>query len=167
MLNGHEQMKRFATAARTLMEKGYVDVDAGMFSKTLFMSVTHRDSSLEARARRAAVRQGWGMVALEFGRTGRAKGPLSYTVSFLKEGATYDVVHDCTLVRDGDDTFVLVPAAATFHFAIGSGGLERRHGRPSNVGAGAIRATRALIEAAKHADRNAPFLEAQCLEDVA
>lgn len=167
MVNGHEQMKRFATAARALMEKGHVDVDASVFSKTLFMSVTRRSSDVEAAALLAAAEQGWSLITLEFGRTGRAKGPLSYTVSFLHDGGASDVVHDCTLVRDADDTFVLVPRSATYHFAIGPKGLERRHGRPVNVGAGAIRATRALAEAARHADRNSPFFEVHCLDDVA
>lgn len=167
MVNGHEQMKRFATAARALMEKGHVDTDAGIFSKTLFISVTRRSSDVEKAALLSAAAEGLGMVTLEFGRTGRAKGPLSYTVSFPNEGGTSDVVHECALVRDADETFVLVPRSATYHFAIGANGLERRHGRPSNAGAGAIRAMRALAEAAKRADRNSPFFEVHCLEDVA
>lgn len=167
MVNGHEQMKRFATAARALMEQGRVDADAGVFSKTLFMSATGRSSDVEAAARLSAAKQGWGMVSLEFGRTGRAKGPLSFKVSFLDDNGKSSVVRDCTLVCDADEKFVLVPRSATYHFAVGPNGLERRHGRPVSAGAGAIRAARALADAAKRADVNSPFLEMHYLQDVA
>lgn len=147
MVSGHEQMKRFTTAARTLLEAGFVDVEAGRYSKTLFMSATRRSSEVEAAALLAAAEQGWSMVTLEFGRTGRAKGPLGYSVSFLNEGGASDVVHDCMLVRDDDGKFVLVPPSATYHFAVGPNGLERRHGRPAQVAASAIRAARSLAKA--------------------
>lgn len=167
MVSGHEQMKRFTTGARKLMEAGHVDTDAGRFSKTLFMSATKEDWDVETAARTAAAIQGWSLVTLRFGKTGRARGPLCYSVSLLREDGSSDIVHDCSLVSGSDDGFVLVPHSATYHFAVGPNGLERRHGRPANVGAGAIRAARALAAAAKRADPQELFLEVHCLGDAA
>lgn len=167
MVNGHEQMTRFTKAARTLMERGQVDASAGRFSRTLFMGATGSDLGAEAAARQSAAAQGWSLVTLRFGRTGRAKGPLSYSVALLVEGGASQIVHDCSLVLDADGSFVLVPRSATYHFAVRPNGLERRHGRPADAATGAVRAARALSDAAKHADPTSMFLEVHYLEDVA
>ena len=166
VMNGLAHMKRFAVAASNLMEKGHVDTAAGRYSKTIFVSATRRGSILGECARLAAAAQGLSMVLLEFGDTGRAKGPRSYSVAMGK-GGSGEVVHDCTLTTDADGTFVLVPRSATYHFAVGPDGLDMRHGRPANLAVNAIRATRALAKAAKQADPNSLFLEAHCLDEVA
>lgn len=158
MVEGFEHMKRFAAAARALMEKGYVDAHAGRYSRTLFMSVSVRGSDVEAAGLAAAAEQGWNLVSLEFGKGSKAKGPRSVTVSMNRADGPADIIHDCALVRDRD-SYVIVPPAATFHFAIGEGGLERRHGRPANLAAMRIRAARDLIDAAKRADPKSPCLE--------
>lgn len=157
MVKGFEQMKRFATAARKLMEGENVDPAAGRYSRTLFMSASRRDSDVEEAARIAAGEQGWSLVALQFGSGSKAKGPQGFTVS--PNGAGRDgIVRDCALAFDGE-RHVLVPPAATFHFAIGPDGLERRHGRPANLGAATVRATRGLVAAAKQVDRTEPVFE--------
>lgn len=166
MVSGHEQMKRFTAAARNLMEEGQVDVDTGRFSKTLFISATRRNSDVETAAMLAVAEQGWSMVTLQFGPTGRAKGPQDYTVSFLGERGASEIVHECMLVRDAAGKFVLAPRSATYHFAVGPNGLERRHGRPANIAASAIRTKRSLAGAAKRADPNSPCVEVLCLEVV-
>lgn len=166
MINGFEQMKRFSVAAGNLMQAGYVDTAAGRYSRTLFVSTTERDSGIAECARLAAPAQGLSMVTLEFGRTGRAKGPTSYSVAMGK-GGSGDVVADCTLTTDDAGAFVLVPRDATYHFAVGADGLEVRHGRPANVAANAIRATRALAEAARAADLNCLFIEIRSFSEAA
>lgn len=166
MVNGFEHMKRFAVAASNLMEGDHVDPAAGRYSKTLFASVTKRDSDVAECAKLAAAAQGLSMVTLEFGRTGQAEGPNGYAVAMGK-GCTGEVVANCTLTTDDAGTFVLVPRDATFHFAVGADGLERRHGRPANIAANAIRAARTLAKAARHADTNSLFLEAHAFPTAA
>ncbi|RYY26122.1 MAG: hypothetical protein EOP62_11630 [Sphingomonadales bacterium] len=163
MVNGFEHMKRFAAGARALMEEGHVDSAAGRYSRTLFMSVSERGSDLEAAARGAAAVQGWNLVTLEFGHSSKAKGPQAITVSMNNADGDAEIIHDCALVRDGD-RHVIVPPAATFHFAIGADGLERRHGRPANIAAGRIQAGRDLTAAAKRADPESPCMEAHTYE---
>lgn len=158
MVNGFEHMKRFAAAARGLMEKDHVNAGEGRFSRTLFMSVTQRGSSVEAAARSAAAEQCWNLVTLEFGSGSKAKGPQTITVSINAADGHAEISHGCAFVRDGDQ-YVIVPPAATFHFAMGPHGLVRRHGRPANLAAGRIHAVRDLVAAAKRADPKSPCME--------
>lgn len=154
MVNGFEHMKKFSTAARTLMEAGFVDSAAGRYSKTLFMSVTRRASEVEACALAAALQQGWSHVTLEFGKNSKAKGPRCFSVSLRDGEGGSATTHDCALATDADGRYVLVPrgsVAATFHFAIGPDGLERRHDRPADVAASSIKAMRELVAAARNA----------------
>ena len=136
------------------MEAGFVDSAADKFSRTLVMSVTRRASEVEACALAAALKQGWSLVSLEFGKTARSTGPRSFSVSLAdgKDGA--ETIHDCALTTDADGRYVLVPRgpiASTFHFAIGPNGLERRHGRPADLAKNAIRASRDLVAATRSA----------------
>lgn len=154
MVNGFEHMKKFSSAARTLMEAGFVDAAAGKFSKTLFMSVTRRASEVEACALASALEMGWSLVTLEFGKNSKAKGPLCFSVSRVNGADGAEITHDCALTTDVEGRYVLVPRgaiAATFHFAIGPNGLERRHGRPPNIVANSIKAMRNLAVAAREA----------------
>ncbi|WP_457309605.1 hypothetical protein [Sphingomonas sp. UYAg733] len=147
-------MQKFSNAARALLEKGFVDAAAGRHSRTLFISTTKRISAIGACALAAALEQGFSMVSLEFGETAKAKGPRCFSVALADGQGGADTTHDCALAIDAEGRHVLVPrgpVAATFHFAIGPNGVERRHGRPPNVAANAIKASRHLIAAARKA----------------
>lgn len=154
MVKGDDQMMKFSNATRALLERGFVDKAAGKFSKTLFISTTKRDSMIGACALAAGLKQGFGMIALEFGKGSKAKGPSSFSVSLADGAGGADTTHDCAIAIDADGRHVLVPresVAATFHFAVGPDGVERRHGRPPNVAAGCIKASRDLVAAARTA----------------
>lgn len=148
MVTGHEQLQRYAQAARELMEAGFVDADAGRYSKTIFASTRQGgDPAIVKCIFEAASLGGLNAVMLEFGRVGASKGPLSFIVSMQNGADGAYATHDCVLALDADGRYLLVPrgpVSATFHFAIGEQGLERRHGRPTNLGACTIRAGRGL-----------------------
>ena len=154
MVNGLEHMKKSAIAARSLMESGHVDAAAGRYSRTLSISVSRRGTPIEACALAAALKQGWSMISLEFGETAKAKRPTSFTVALGDGSGGAWTTHDCALAIHADGHHVLVPrgtTGATFHFAIGPDGLERRHGQPSNLAASTIRASRNMVAAARDA----------------
>lgn len=169
MVDGFEHMKKFSEAARLMMSKGFVDPAAGRYSQTLFVSTTRRGSNIEACALAAALKQGWSMISLEFGAS-KAKGPRCFSVALADRSGGADTTHDCALAVEAAGRYVLVPqglVSATFHFAIGPNGVERRHGRPANLAASTIRARRELIAAARKASADGPFMEVHSLGAVA
>lgn len=166
MVDGFQHMKKFSEAARRIMDRDFVDPAAGRYSQTLFVSTTRRSSDVEACALAAALEQGWSMVSLEFGTGSKAKGPRSFSVALADGSGGAHTTHDCALATDADGRYVLVPQGAvpaTFHFAIGPNRLERRHGRPANLAASAIRARRDLVVAARRTSADGAFIEVHAL----
>jgi hypothetical protein len=162
MLNvdGSQTLKRFAAAARRLMEEGVVDADEGRFSKTVFMSATGEVSDLEPAIIQAAASERFSLVMLMFGVTGQAKGPRSLTVALDGEDGPPRLFRDCALVEAEDGRIIAVPRGrgAEGHFAIEPSGLVHRPGRPSALGPGMVRASRRLAAAAREVAVTGPFL---------
>lgn len=160
MVTGHEQLQRYAQAARELMEAGFVDVGAGRRSKTIFASARQGgDPAIVKCIFEAASASGLNAVMLEFGRVGASKGPLGFIVSMRNGADGAHATHHCVLALDADGRYLLVPrgpVSATFHFAIGEQGLERRHGRPANLLACTIRAGRGLAARSRTVAMDAP-----------
>lgn len=170
MVDGFQHMKKFSEAVRLMMSEGFVDPAAGRYSQTLFVSTTERSSEVEACALAAALQQGWSMVSLEFGAGSKAKGPCSFSVALADGNGGAEMTHDCAPATDADGRFVLVPQGtvpATFHFAVGPNGLERRHGRPANLASSIIKARRSLVAAARKTSADGAFIEVHALGAVA
>ncbi|MES2096770.1 MAG: hypothetical protein V4459_08405 [Pseudomonadota bacterium] len=162
MVTGHEQLQRYAQAARELMEAGFVDADAGRYSRTIFASARKGgDPAIVKCIFEAASMSGFCAVMLEFGRSATAKGPVCFTVSMADGDGGAQTTRDCALALDADGKYVLVPrgaVSATFHFAIGEQGLERRHGRVANLAACTVRASRDLAARSRKVASYAPGL---------
>jgi hypothetical protein len=154
-VNGFEMMKRFAAAARSLVEAGMVDASDGRFSKTLFVAGAEQDGPVERCAISAAAENGFSLVWLVFSQTGKAKGPRSITVAHRMNDGAVRVFRDCALVEDDGGRFIIVPRGpgADGHFAVGEHGLEHRPRKPATLGPGMVRAARRLAETARGLDR--------------
>jgi hypothetical protein len=159
--NGFEIMKRFAAAARQVMEDGLVNADEGRFSRTVFMAGGSPDGDIVRVGIEAAIAQGLGIVMLEFGTTGVLRGPRRFSAAIRGEDGQPRLFRDCALVDDGGERLVLVPRGegGGGHLAVGERGLEHRPGRPSSLAGGMARAARRLTAAARSLTDVGPVLE--------
>lgn len=159
--NGFEMMKRYATAARTIIDGGIVNAAEDRPSKTVFMSAVGSGSFEEACAVSAATEGGLGLVVLAFGHTGKSKGPGSLTAAIRAEAGPPLVFRDCALVETEDGRLIMVPrwAGAAGDIVLGEHGLEHRPETLWPLGPGMIRAARRLAEAAQRLQHVGPTVE--------
>lgn len=152
MITFNDHLRRFANAARLLLEDDWVDADAGRFSTTVYMSVSGSDSLEERAAVAVASEQGLSLVVMQFGTGSAAKGPRCCTVVGRAADGSAVVAQDCAFfLGDNRGEFVAVTRGpdADGHFVGVQGRLEHRPGRPASLTAGIIRAGRLLVEAAR------------------